>query len=1076
MSGNKDDIEFIISGEDHMSKILKGLAHEYDRLEQQSKQTGNAIDRSMKDAGGETKKTASDVKTLEKRLEEVGRKQTEIKQLSKSIENTRQKISGAGNEAQSTGRKLETGFNAGEKAAKRLERQTDHLKKKIQETASSAKNLMSEINGATAGFQGFVGDHLRRGAMVGTLAVTGFATHSVMKDVNYEYELTKMNSPLKQNYINKGVFDKKSFDKDMADLNKYVIEQGLRTDRETDILGYIGMAKELGKNNMDAKVIKAALPVVADFAQANSEIAPDEASKYLANKLEAAAQDYTPKNFERVADQFTMTVDMSSLDPRDLLYAEKYTDFTNAIGDVDFAISQAMQVVLSKISVEGEKAGTALRTLFLESTQLDVSDAAMGRISSASVANVVKTIVKEVNSVNKQVEADRSVPTDQKGNEKILRKSAILNKHMQKLSKDEQLEVGSTLFGKEAASVTTLFTDSGYKQMLETIEGLHNSKGITKRYADDRANTSKGELVALGKSIDAIQVKVGEALNPMLKATTEELTNLATKGKFSFDTIRRGVEESSKELKDKLNVEIGETYSKVMNLAVNGFQIGEAMTPLAEGAGSAILKLLNGDVAGASKDIVLAIDATDLKIENLPGELQGLAKMAENAAIGLALIWGVSKAIDIGEKGTKVWKAGQKFGEKVKDMTSKRKNSSNVPAIDNDKTIRANVVHVYGDKVNGGGKGGSSGGVVPVSNEKPEVEKKKKMGKGNVGRAAGLGAGAWFVANMFGANEFIPEDVKSVVDNVAIGAAINSWLGNPVGHVAESTGAGAVIAEGAVTMGGTAGALLLSAGVGSAVGTTVNHLSGNAKEEKIMNEIGAGFWFTNEAKDKLRGQSGDQTYIYQQQMKTVGNMLMGYRNQAPTEVLNQLSQELWEEAVKNVKNNTTDLFGNNVDDPAAYIDEKMKKKLVVQKNVDNIRMSRLTNEEIATAQHYLPKEGTWRKGASNEPTARNRVQQTKETENDPFVKGSFKTQMLDEMLKPVSQQNDTINQGFTNLIAEFNRWFTQPKDPIQVNTVNRLKVHNNTPFNLGFIQSPTQLVDNTPNRLLTPRRAMQVPE
>ncbi|RFB33427.1 hypothetical protein [Brevibacillus sp. VP] len=79
-------------------------------------------------------------------------------------------------------------------------------------------------------------------------------------------------------------------------------------------------------------------------------------------------------------------------------------------------------------------------------------------------------------------------------------------------------------------------------------------------------------------------------------------------------------------------------------------------------------------------------------------------------------------------------------------------------------------------------------------------------------------------------------------------------------------------------------------------------------------------------------------------------------------------------------------------------------------------------------------------------------------------------------LRGALQQNDTINQGFINLIGEFNRWFTQPKDPIQVNTVNRLEVHNNTPFNLGFIQSPTQLVDNTPNRLLTPRRAMQVPE
>lgn len=899
--GKKGDVEFVIAGDDNVTQVLKSIVEQLQNVKQQANQVGRQMDSSFDRSADSSRRTGEAVRTVSDRLREIGDGVTHIKKLTVELERTE-------DSAKDASREMQRGFQESGRAADQAANRISHLKQRISEVAISMRGLMDSINNGTAGFQSFVGDQLRRGAYVGALAVTGFAAHSVKKDIDINYEFAQLGSTLKSGYYKNGKFDEKSFNQDFSKLKEEIKAQGLRPDREPGTIDVIEIAKEMAKNNMNPQAISAALSVISDFAQANGGkggITPDQAAKYLANKLEAAKMAYTPANFQKVADQFTKTVDMSSLDPIDVLNAEQYTDFANAMGNVDYAITQAMQVMLSKISVDNSQAGTSLRTLFLESNKFNVTDSELKNASSDKVRDAVKGMLDELNKVNMTVERDNKIPVDQKGNAKILRKVDVLSKYLSGLTSDQQTEIGEMLFGKEAASVITMFTPEGRTQLRGTINAIRNSQGITKRYADDRANTDKGNLVALGKAIDKIQMDVGDSLQPLLEATTKQLTDLATTGKFSFDEINRGVEESADLLSKKLNPEVAQLFEDLSKMATNGFQVGITLTPLAEGMGKSLIKLLNGDVSGAAKEVVLAINATDLKIENLPGELQGLATAAKNAAIFLAALAGLNMAVKTGENAKKIWDAGQKVGEVIRG----KKIIEGTSLGGMEQTIRANVVNVYGSNVIDKGAP-KSGGSTPVTTEispsnETIPEKNKTSTSSKIEKAMKYGGPAILIAEMLGLTDYMSEDMKKITNDVANVAILNSLLGNPLKAIFDKLPAGS-----ALPLTGTA---LIGAGWGYGLHKTEQYVNQKQKEDyhNKYDPVGADIWFDAQSAKKLQPANTPEGYISGQYGKDVAGVidyLVKNKDSNSSIYLKGFSEDLLNEAIKNAQNNTRRMF------------------------------------------------------------------------------------------------------------------------------------------------------------------------
>lgn len=1013
-TGKKADVEFIIAGDDNVTRIFKEIASELQVIRNQTRTTGREVTSSMDQVGDSTRKAGREMETVGDRLRRIGDGTAHIKRLNQELEQTDDK-------ARTAGQEMEKGFRDGGRAADQAANKVRALQQRVVEVSREMRGMVDALNHGTAGFQSFVGDQIRRGAYVGGLAVTGFAAHSVKKEVDKEYEFAKLGAVLKSNYYENGKFNEVAYKKDFTELQAFISKEGLRPDREANTMGLIGIATELAKNNMDPKQVMAALSTVSDFAQA-TDLDPDVAAKYLANKAEAAKMEYTPETFQKLADQFVQTVDMSSLDPRDLLYAERYTDFANAMGGVDYAVTQAMQVALSKISVDGEKAGTALRTLFLESTKLTVPDSALDNASSTALAKKVERLLADFNAINQAVEKDGSVAKENKGTEKIMRKTALLNRYMGTMTSDEQMEVSSMLFGKEAASVGTIFAGDDYKEFLGYIETIRNSDGITKRYADDRAATSKGQLVALGKAIEDIQGKVGRSLNPLLDATTTQLLKLAAEGKFSFDEINKGVEESAKLLSKELNPEIAEVFEQLSNLATNTFEIGVALSPLAEGTFKSLVKLLNGDVTGAANEIVLAIDATDLKIENLPGELQGLATAAKNAAIFLAAIAALNKSVEVAENGKKIWDGWKG----LREVITGEKKAGPLLESDDSKVIKANIVNVYGQSVNGSSKG-APGPLPPIGSGAPSVPGK-------------------------GTPPSIPETV---------------------GKSASRT----LLTEMAITAGGLLAALGLTTGVSSFVASATEEVTGIKQEKRYNKAAGASLWYEQAHYGSYYGNSPGDSAQYRKEMKTVGDMIAGYRNRVDYQVLNMISQELWEEAEKNMKDGRNHIFGDNVEDVAAYVDGRINKTRKMTDIEDALMEKRLRREKAPEWEEQrklrgyyegMPATGMW---STPEPSSKDRIQMIKDLETDPFISGSYKRKMLDEITQP--RTPTASSQIIPAIFAEINKLQQQP---IQVHSDHNLKVvvedNRAVQVNLENVSDYANRTFN--NRTLTPMQLVKM--
>lgn len=1064
----KGDVEFIIAGDDNVTQIFKGIANELQGVQNQTRRTGREVNSSMDQMGDSARRAGTGVQTVGAQLRNISQGIGGIKRLNDELRE-------ADDNARAAGREMERGFREGGRAADQAANRVSLLKQRVSEVTREMRGMHDALNNATAGFQSFVGDQIRRGAYVGGLAVTGFAAHSMKKEVDKEYEFSKLGSVLKSSYYENGTFNDKAYKKDFEGLRGYIQEQGLRQDREVDTMGLIGIATELAKNNMNPNQVKAALSTVSDFSQATG-LDPAVGAKYLANKAEAAKMDYTPENFEKLADQFLKTVDMSSLDPQDLINAERYTDFTNAMGGIDYAVTQAMQVALSKISVDGEKAGTALRSLFLESTQMSVPDATLNRASSEGLAKKVESLIAEFNTINSAVEKDRSVATGNKGTEKIMRKTALLNRYMNSMTSDEQMEVSSMLFGKEAASVGTIFAGEDYKQFLGYIDTIKDSKGITKRYADDRSDTRKGQFVALGKAVDELQAKIGRSLNPLLDATTAQMIKMATEGTFSFDEINKGVEESADNLSRELNPEIAETFELLSKLGTNTFQVGVALSPLAEGTFKSLVKLLNGDIAGATNEIVLAIDATDLNIENLPGELQGLATAAKNAAIFLAAMVAVDKGIKYAENGKKIWDASQKLGDKV------RGKNSPVGSLDDDRTIRANIVNVYGAKVTGGGNSRDGGGTLPIPSSKKEsnpvdIDKGKKPKKWQTfgGGALNKGLTAYFIADLFGITDEIPDDIKGIIDTASYVGAVNDLFGNPIGK----SGAGTVMAEAALLTGGAAATVVATGAIGYAGGKLVEKATGIEEEKRKNDEAGASLWFNQAHYGNFYGNSPNDSARYREEMKTVGNMIAGYRNRVEYGTLKKISQELWAEAEKNMKDSRNHIFGDNVEDVASYVDRRINR---VRNTTDyedartektlRRKMAPEWEEQDKLRGYYagMPATGMW---PTPEPSSKDRAQRIRELESDPYEKGSYKQKLLDDLTRRPASQTNAASSIIPAIMAEMNKLQQQP---IQVHNDNNLKVivEDNRAVQVQM-ESVSSYANRTyNNRTLTPMQAVKM--
>lgn len=222
------------------------------------------------------------------------------------------------------------------------------------------------------------------------------------------------------------------------------------------------------------------------------------------------------KDSTHFADVLAQTSSKANTDVRGLGEAFKYAaPVAGALGysveDTSIAIG-----LMSNAGIKGEKAGTALRTMF------------------TNLAKPTKAMKDEMDKLGISI-------TDSNGEMLPMRDvmDQLRNK-MGGLSKDQQAAAASTIFGKEAMSGALAVinaSDEDYKKLTKSIDG---SNGASKRMANEMEGGIGGAMRKMKSAIESLAISLGDALAPMLYKVATWVTKLANK----FSNLPTGVQKT----------------------------------------------------------------------------------------------------------------------------------------------------------------------------------------------------------------------------------------------------------------------------------------------------------------------------------------------------------------------------------------------------------------------------------------------------------------------------------------------------------------------------------------------------
>lgn len=155
--------------------------------------------------------------------------------------------------------------------------------------------------------------------------------------------------------------------------------------------------------------------------------------------------------------------------------------------------------------IKGEKAGTALRTMFTNLT-------------------------KPTGDMKKKMDELGISITDSNGNMLPMRDVMDqLRGKFKNLSKEQQASAAATIFGKEAMSGALAIinaSDEDYKKLTKSID---NSTGASKRMSDEMEGGIGGSIRQMKSAIESLAISIGDVMAPYIKKLAEWVSHAATK-------------------------------------------------------------------------------------------------------------------------------------------------------------------------------------------------------------------------------------------------------------------------------------------------------------------------------------------------------------------------------------------------------------------------------------------------------------------------------------------------------------------------------------------------------------------
>ncbi|NJH67425.1 phage tail tape measure protein [Staphylococcus agnetis] len=283
-------------------------------------------------------------------------------------------------------------------------------------------------------------------------------------------------------------------------LRDKALEMGAKTkfsaSESADALNYMALA------GWDTKDMLGGIDGVMQLAAASGEDL-GQVSDIVTDSLTAFGM--KAKDSGHFADVLAQTSSKANTDVRGLGEAFKYAaPVAGALGytveDTSIAIG-----LMSNAGIKGEKAGTALRTMFTN-------------------------LSKPTGDMKKKMDELGISITDSNGNMLPMRDVMDqLRGKFKNLSKEQQAIAASTIFGKEAMSGALAIinaSDEDYQKLTKSIDG---SKGAANRMSKEMEGGIGGSLRQMKSAIESLAISIGDVMAPYIKKLAEWVSHAASK-------------------------------------------------------------------------------------------------------------------------------------------------------------------------------------------------------------------------------------------------------------------------------------------------------------------------------------------------------------------------------------------------------------------------------------------------------------------------------------------------------------------------------------------------------------------
>ncbi|OEK70815.1 hypothetical protein AST02_04980 [Staphylococcus equorum] len=211
------------------------------------------------------------------------------------------------------------------------------------------------------------------------------------------------------------------------------------------------------------------------------------------------------KDSGKFADVLAQTSSKANTDVKGLGDAFKYA--APVAGALGYSVEDTSVAIglMSNAGIKGEKAGTALRTMF------------------TNLAKPTKAMKDKMDELGISI-------TDSNGEMLPMRDVMDqLRSSMGGLSKDQQAAAAATIFGKESMSGALAVVNASEKDYKKLTKSIDGSSGASKRMAKEMEGGIGGSMRKMKSAVESLAISIGDVVAPFIGKAADAIAGLATK-------------------------------------------------------------------------------------------------------------------------------------------------------------------------------------------------------------------------------------------------------------------------------------------------------------------------------------------------------------------------------------------------------------------------------------------------------------------------------------------------------------------------------------------------------------------